>query len=334
LSPGPRDGRRRVLLSLRFVVSVALLSFLFTRVDARAVWASAHRASPAWLLAALSLYFANVLASVWRWHVLLEAQQVHIPRRTLLSSYLVAGFFNNFLPSNIGGDVVRIRDTARPAQSKTLAATIVLVDRGLGLMGLVLVAAVGATAVGLVQGHAPPIWPTWLWAGFLLGATIAGPAVLAPTGVGRLLQPLTRVHPAWVGDRIDKLTGALARFRARPTALLACFAGAVGVQAILVGFYAAVVRSLDIHVTGWDLAVLVPVSFVLQMLPLSVNGFGVREATFAFYFNQLGLPVQSAIVVSLMGTALMMLFSLTGAAVYVCRSAATAQPASDGASRG
>jgi hypothetical protein len=67
------------------------------------------------------------------------------------------------------------------------------------------------------------------------------------------------------------------------------------------------------------MAVLVPVSFVIQMLPVSVNGLGVREATFSFYFTRLGLPVQSGILVSLVAAAVGMLFSLTGAAVYVSR---------------
>ena len=69
----------------------------------------------------------------------------------------------------------------------------------------------------------------------------------------------------------------------------------------------------------WDLAVIVPISFVVQMLPVSVNGFGVREATFSFYFTRVGLPIESAVLLSLMGAALMMFFSLTGAAVYVSR---------------
>ena len=62
-----------------------------------------------------------------------------------------------------------------------------------------------------------------------------------------------------------------------------------------------------------------PISFVVQMLPVSVNGFGVREATFSFYFTRLGLPIESALLLSLVAPALMMLFSLTGAAVYVAR---------------
>jgi hypothetical protein len=52
-----------------------------------------------------------------------------------------------------------------------------------------------------------------------------------------------------------------------------------------------------------------------------MNGFGVREATFGFYFSRLGLPLESGVLVSLMGAALTMLFSLTGAAAYVGRKA-------------
>ena len=55
-------------------------------------------------------------------------------------------------------------------------------------------------------------------------------------------------------------------------------------------------------------------------LPISVNGFGVREATFTLYFSRLGLPIQSALLLSLMATGLMMLFSLSGAALYMSRS--------------
>jgi uncharacterized membrane protein YbhN (UPF0104 family) len=55
----------------------------------------------------------------WRWRVLLDAQGVHVPRSRLLSSYLVAIFFNNFLPSNIGGDVVRITNTARHVRRRS-----------------------------------------------------------------------------------------------------------------------------------------------------------------------------------------------------------------------
>src|SRR5438132_5272421 len=229
--------RRSVLLVVKLGVSVALLAVLFSRIDMGTLWESARRASVPWLVAALAVYVVNVVASTWRWHVLLSAQELHVRRRSLMGSFLVALFFNNFLPSNIGGDVIRIRDTARPAGSKTLAATVVLVDRTLGLMGLVLIAAMAATVAGTRQHQASPIWPSWLWFGFLAGAAAGVPAVLAPAGFGRLLQPLTVFHPEWVGERIERLTSALSRFRDRPSALVTCFGGAVFVQATTVLFF-------------------------------------------------------------------------------------------------
>jgi glycosyltransferase 2 family protein len=68
-----------------------------------------------------------------------------------------------------------------------------------------------------------------------------------------------------------------------------------------------------------ELAVIVPVSLIVQMIPVSLNGFGVREATFGFYFTRLGLPLESALLVSFMGAALIMLFSLSGGLVYIGR---------------
>src|SRR6185503_7312706 len=193
--PEPSSTRRYLILAIKIAVSAILLVVLFSRIDARELWASARRASIPWLGAAVVVNFVSIVVTTWRWHILLIAQHVRIPFRTLAGSVLVGLFFNNFLPSNIGGDVIRIRDTARLAGSKTLATMVVLVDRAVGLMGLVLVAAVGATmARGL--GHGPaPIWPSWLWAGFLVAALVSAPAVLVPASVARLLQPLTVFHP-------------------------------------------------------------------------------------------------------------------------------------------
>jgi len=315
--PDPRSRRPLLLILAKLTVSVVLLAVLLGRIEGARLWEQVRAASVIWLAVALALYLATIITSAWRWSLLLHAQGLTVGFATLLRSYLVATFFNNFLPSNIGGDVVRVRDTSGAARSKTLATTIVLVDRLIGLMGLGLIAALGATLA--TTGGGGLIAPPLLWLGLVLAALLFAPAVLAPSGVGRLLHPLRLLHPEWVDRRIERITGALTRFRARPGALLTCFAGAVVVQAILVGFYAAVARSMGIPISLAQLAVIVPLTFVVQMLPLSINGFGVREAAFSFYFVRLGLPLESALVLSFVGAGLIMLCSLSGAAVYVTR---------------
>lgn len=260
-----------------------------------------------------------ILVSAWRWGQLLTAQGVHVSGWVLTQSYLVATFFNNFLPSNIGGDVVRIRDTSKPMGSKTLAATVVLVDRAIGLIGLLVVASAGATLLGPGAVGGVLVWPPLLWLASVASLVGLTAVVVAPGGLCLFLRPLRLVHAEWVDLRLQRLSDTLSRFRRHPLALVNGFGGAVAVQAVLVLFYLAVATSLAIPISAGHLSVLVPLSFVIQMVPVSLNGFGVREATFTYYFGMLGLSIESALLLSLVGTAVIMVFSLSGAATYVVR---------------
>ena len=104
----PGRLRRALVLVAKIVVSAGLLAWLFRNVDVARLWGYVARASPGWLAVAMGLYLVQLLVSAWRWGLLLRAQHVHVAWRKLVGSYLVAYYFNNFLPSNIGGDVIRI----------------------------------------------------------------------------------------------------------------------------------------------------------------------------------------------------------------------------------
>jgi hypothetical protein len=328
-STGPAGISRPAWLPglLKATVSLVLLAVLLSWVDLARLWQTARGASPAWLALAVALYTAMAAVSAWRWGVLLRAQGVRVPVGTLFRSFLVATFFNNFLPSNIGGDVVRVADTAGPARSKTLAATVILIDRGLGLLALVGIAAVAATWVGLADPRlSGPLGPPLLWAVFLAGTAAALLAILAPAAFAALFSPLRRLHTEWVDRQLRQVTTALQRFREDPAALAGGALGAVAVQLLLVGFYLAVARGLAVPIGGAALAVIVPMTFLVQLLPISMNGLGVREATFGFYFTRLGLGLEPALVVSFLGAALILAFSLVGGVVYLLRRSPAAAP--------
>jgi uncharacterized membrane protein YbhN (UPF0104 family) len=314
-------GRQALNWAIKIVVSGGLLYWLFSGEDINfaSVLATVRAASPVWLLMALLIYFLVLLISTWRWRGFLTAQHIDIPFRTLVGSYLVATFFNNFLLSNVGGDVVRITDTARAAKSKTLAAMIVLVDRGIGLLGLGFLAATGATVTAWVSPTLGPMGPGILWAGLSIAIAGVAWAVWMPHGVGALLRPLRMVHQEWVGERIEQLMTTLHKFRNSPRALLGGFAASVLSQAMLVGFYAAIARALHFEIPIANLAVVVPISFIVQMLPTSVGGLGVRESTFVLYLKPFGVARQAALTLSLTSGVLIVLFSLSGAVAYLIR---------------
>ena len=266
---------------------------------------------------ALIAYAATQSVAVWRWKRLLRAQHVEVESTRLTESMWVSMFFNNFLPSNIGGDVVRIADTAPAAGSKTLATTVILVDRVLGLSALVIIASAGALVASLLGVHMPGA--RWLWLATGLGAVAAFFVIAIPQLVSHTLTPVRALKRPWLDERAQRLEDAVIRFRNAPSALLGAFAGAMVVQITIVAFYLLTAEGLSVPLPIFLGAVLIPVSLVVQMAPISINGFGVREAVFAFFFRRFGLPTDAAVALSLVSTGMVMGLSLVGGLLFLKR---------------
>ena len=111
----PRFSAALLVILLKLALSVGLMAFVLRDTSLASLWAMLRRVQPGWAIAALCAHIVMMAVSVWRWNLLLRAQHVEVPARTLSESFWIASFFNNFLPSNIGGDVVRIADTSKPA---------------------------------------------------------------------------------------------------------------------------------------------------------------------------------------------------------------------------
>ena len=302
---------------IRVAVSVAALAFVLRSIDLGALWLRVQGMNRGWLLLAITAYLFMLSVSVWRWHRLLHAQHIEIPLKRLLESTWVSLFFNNFLPSNIGGDVIRIADTAPAAGSKTLATTVILVDRVLGLVALLIVATCGAVLASMRGFHVPG--ERWLWIVSGAGLVAAVPVIAIPKLFAHLLTPLRALDRPWVTERAQRLEDAVTKFRAAPGALAGAFVGALAVQGSLVLFYLLAARGLSIPLPVFLGAVLIPVSLVVQMVPVSIGGFGVREAVFAFFFGRFGLPTDAGVALSLVSTGLTMIISLVGGVIFLSR---------------
>jgi uncharacterized membrane protein YbhN (UPF0104 family) len=262
--------RRPLQTVVKLLVSLGLLYFVLRGIDMGALWAQLKSAHTGWLFLALAVYGAMVFVSVWRWQLLLRAQDVDVPTSMLAHSFWVALFFNNFLPSNIGGDVIRIADTAPHTGSRTLATTVIIVDRILGLFALFLVATIGVWAASAFGVSVPGAG--WLTIATVVAAVVGGPLYAVPGLLGRLLGPLRAVGHPWILERAELFEEAFVRFRARPHSMVAAFGGALVVQLTLVVFYALTARSLAIPLPLVLAGVLIPISLVIQMAPISING--------------------------------------------------------------
>jgi glycosyltransferase 2 family protein len=236
----------------------------------------------------------------------------------LSASYLVATFFNNFLPSTIGGDVVRVRDSSKLTGSTTAAAAIVIIDRIIGF-GALYVPAFGAFVLGGVRVQ------HLTGARVVLGGLGVGFAIMAYVffrpGIARRLMALSRLDRLpWAANHFETVQAAVHVYRQELGSVWKAFAASLALQMVNICYYFAVAHALRIDLSFAACALMVPLCILIQtFFPFSLNGLGVREAMFAQYFNQVGLAHDSAIAFSLLGWGLVVLLSLSGAVVWASR---------------
>jgi len=310
--------RRGVLLSAKILVSVGLLAYLFSTTDLAALNDRIRNGDLLLLAAAVVLYAGMLALSTWRWRLLLRAQGYPAPLRDLSCSYLVATFFNNFLPTNIGGDVIRVRDSSRLTGSTTASLAIVAIDRILGFGALYLLAAGafvlgGRTAKELVGARTVV---------YGLGVVFAGLAYvfLRPGTARRLMAASGLASIPWARERFETVQAAVHVYRDQLPAIWTALAASVALQVLVVCYFFAVAHSLGIPLPLSVSFLIVPLCTLVQAIPVSFNGWGIRESAFIVYFGQVSLSRDSALACSLVGAGLIVLLSLSGAVVWTSRS--------------
>lgn len=224
----------RVRTFLRVAVSVALIAWILRGTDLREVWAAFRTADVRYILLAIVLIPFGYLFSVSRWRLLLRAQGGDASYPFLFRSLMTGIFFNNFLPSTIGGDAIRAWDTARSGVNKATALTIILVDRFVGLLALLLFATAGLLGAGRLTERVPDL-ALWVLGVGAVMVLLAAVLFLPPLG-GPHPRPLSRERERGVGwPRTTRLTPRPAPAlpcRSRPAPASAAISAGVGAGSV------------------------------------------------------------------------------------------------------
>jgi hypothetical protein len=130
----------------------------------------------------------------------------------------------------------------------------------------------------------------------------------------------------WLRERFEVVQAAVHAYRRQLASVFTAFGASVALQALFVLYYYSVARSMRIALQLSACFLMVPLCALIQAVPISFNGWGVRESVFILYFRQLGLPRETALAFSLVGAGLIVLLSLSGAAVWTARGTGPAQP--------
>lgn len=309
---------------LRIAVAIALLAFLATKVEnpEDLIPDEHHALTLALLGLALLTTFIGIVLSAWRWQRVLLLFDAPVPLRTLTGHYFAGQFVSNALPSTIGGDVLRVSRASTTVNSATTSFASVALERLTGFVALPLLVFIGfALDPSLLdQDHA---WLALLVAGITLGV-LSLILVLAghPKMAGRFAN-----HENWTRF-IGAVHVGIDRLRREPQHVFPILGTAMLYQLSVVCAFGLVFRALDMGVPVAATVAFVPAVAMLQVLPLSFAGLGVREGALVLFLRPMGVTSAQAVAAGVLWYLCVLVASLPGApALAVGNRRRAAQPA-------
>jgi glycosyltransferase 2 family protein len=332
LGPGAVPARRGVGRWLKPLVSVSLYVLIFWFSDTRAILGHLAGARLEYVAVGVLLYVAGQALSTWKWHLLLGPVGLGAVRYTrLLAFYFIGMFFNLFLPTIVGGDAVKALLLARETGAPARAATSVFMERNLGLCALLAIALVAAWRAPAVDimGVTLSTLTLLLFAGF-----VAANLVLATRGVYGLVDRIIAATPLGrMRVRAAPLYEAVSAYRSQPRVVAAAVIVSFVFQGVVIAVVFLNARTLNLQFPLSSVAVFVPLISLAGMIPVSVNGLGVREALYIFFFGRLGASTEVSVSLALLYLAVIFIASLPGGIVYALQRSARPVPQSPAASR-
>ena len=304
---------------LRGGISLVLILFVLWRFQDKltAVWQLLSSANVWWVLLAVLLFWLAMLINAYKWWTLLRAQGIQVPFSAMANFTFVGFFFNNFLPANIGGDVMRGYGLARYTEKNAGAAASVVLDRLIGLSAYMSVAAVSALVVVFVTGRSD----LWLLAvvavGALLSLMIIGVFLISrriSRFISRLLHGsfLRKIAPIW-----DSLASAFELYRFQYRTLAVAFL--IGLTGIATTSTVNYVLSLALGggIPLVHIFLFTPLIALVLIVPISIGGLGLSQAAYPFFYGLVGVSGELALALSLFVQAVQIFCSLPGGVLWL-----------------
>ncbi|MCI0413318.1 flippase-like domain-containing protein [bacterium] len=302
---------------LKLGAGIALLVLLLTfQVRPSEISREMAESNWRWILLAGALHIIGLLISAYRWQLLLDAQTVEAPIRDLIQSYLIGGFFNNFLPTRVGGDIYRMVDSKKYSGSLLRPFAVIFVERLSGVYALLLI---GIAAVAFYpRFQEVKALATALFALAILGFL----SMLLFYGSDRFAEWLKRMTaklPARLSGKMLSMFEAFWYFSRSRGVLIGTFLLALLLQINVILYYYFIARGIQMPVSFQEAAIVMPILICIQLLPLTPNGIGVREFSYIYLLGPFGVSEALAVAFSLWDYILTFFYGLIGGILYLIK---------------
>jgi hypothetical protein len=309
------DKLKKILsVLLRISISIILLIFLFRLVDKRILLEVIKNADKPLLFLAFFTLFFIYLFCLFRWEMLLKAADIRLPLKRVIISFSGGIFFSLFLPSTIGGDLMRSIDLAAHTKKPKEVVATVFLDRLSGYTGLVILA-----LLALLFG-----WKFIQDSSVLFSAVIITAVLIAVLLIlfnnflySKINKFLDTSGAGKIRESIKNLHQEIHIFRHHKKMILNNLAMSLFIQTISpISFY-FIALSLGIKINIVYFFIFLPIIGAITLLPISIGGLGLRDATTIFFFAKAGVSKDLSFAMSLLSFLFILIYGALGGLIYV-----------------
>jgi len=305
---------------LRIIVSLSLLTLLLwlTREHFARIWLLLSSVNISKFILAFLVFISGIVFMAWRLKIVLAVQGYAFTVKNLFSLTLIGYFFTNFMPTSVGGDLVKGYYISKKTKTKLGSYTAIFVDRIIGMLSLVLLASL---ALAIMRGDVEDKFIFWGIIALLLFSIISVLLLSNEKLLKKIVSCLRLTHLLRV-LKLDSLVKktydtmnvyAGHKEKLLQTVTLSLIAQFIGFSSIFI-----LSKSLAVDIPFGKILLVVPVAFTLCMLPVTMNGLGLREWTFVLFFRST-IGNAAALSLSLLYLAMFLLISLIGGIIYLFR---------------
>lgn len=298
-------------LALRIGITLTLIGVVMWRMDLDAFLSRVTTFDPTWTALAFLTVFAAIVVSAWKWGLILQWRKHPLAYARLLRHYFVGLFFNNVLPTTVGGDAVRAWETTKDTGEVPEAVSSVVSERLIAGVALGITALLGLPFVDVSPRLA------WLVTLFLvIDLALVALFLIPKVADGIVLKLLPRRFSGLHGA----VSGTVAVVREtlkNPALFVKVTILSILFQVFVAAVNACIFKAMGVPVSLAQCIIFTPMIFTVTMLPISLSGLGVREAAYWYFFSQIGVGQVDAVVASLAFFVIVGLASLPGAPLFV-----------------
>jgi glycosyltransferase 2 family protein len=299
---------------IKVAVTGLLFAYVFRRIDFHQFSITMRNARLDILAAGFIVLWMGHYICIFRWRLLMRPLMPVPSLNSLFGIYCIGLFFNLAFPTVIGGDVVKMYYAGKPSKAFAQSFAATFLDRDAGMLAMMIIAC-AVIAVHPVQVPGIPvsviIWG--VFAAFVLGNI----AIFAPFCHRRLTDLLQFLRLSKIAHKVDLISNAFQQSGKNPVGLLVSLLISLVNQLLVIAVTWIFALGLHINAPLSIFMVFVPVITLISMIPISLNGMGLREYAFMSLFSSIGIPLASCIALGLLSSIVTVLSSLPGGIVYI-----------------